>query len=334
MVDAQAVYAASNLLKNKILTTPMVESLPLNLLLKARVFIKAENLQTGGSFKVRGALHRVLRLSPQEKARGVVAFSSGNFGQGLAAACGQIMEPRIQCTIVMPGDTPLAKQTRARSYGATVVLSKIIKGINREVTAAELATSLSQQHGYTLLHPFEDFDVIAGQGSCGVEICRQCDAENIIPDIILIPTGGGGLAAGCALALNARYNKTVQIFAVEPEGYDDHKMSFDQNKRVSLSGPPKDSLCDSLQAVSPGKNTFPITSSLLTGVLVVNDMEVRNAMKVAFEMCRLVLEPGGATGLAAVLSGKCGDVKGKNIVVIASGGNLDYAKFKKIMSAL
>ena len=115
----------------------------------------------------------------------IVAFSSGNFGQGLAAACGQIMKPTIQCTIVMPGDTPLAKQTRARSYGAKVVLSNLIPGINREVTAAELAQSLATKHGYTLLHPFEDYDVIAGQGSCAVEICQQCDAIQVTPDIIL-----------------------------------------------------------------------------------------------------------------------------------------------------
>jgi len=329
-VTPQAVYSAAALLQPKIQRTPLLESLPLNLLTHARILVKAENLQTGGSFKVRGALHRVLKLTNQEKLRGVVAFSSGNFGQGLAAACGQIMKPTIQCTIVMPGDTPLAKQTRARSYGAKVVLSDLVPGINREVTAAELAQSLATKHGYTLLHPFEDYDVIAGQGSCAVEICQQCDAMQVTPDIILIPTGGGGLAAGCSLALHDRYGDAVEIWAVEPEGYDDHHQSFESGVRVSLVGNPN-SLCDSLQAVSPGRNTFPITSKLLKGALVVNDEEVRKAMQVAFEMLQIVLEPGGAVGLAAVLSGKCGDVSGKNVVLIASGGNLDYEKFSKIL---
>jgi len=332
-VTPHDVQQAASLLQPFILRTPLLESLALNLMTKARIMVKAENLQTGGSFKVRGALHRVLKLSPTEKAKGVIAFSSGNFGQGLAAACGQLSDPPVQCTIVMPGDTPMAKQTRARSYGATVVLSNIVPGINREVTAAELAEELASTHKYTLLHPFEDPDVIAGQGSCGVEICQQCQEQCNLdtgPDMLLIPTGGGGLAAGCALAVHAVYGDAVSMYAVEPEGYDDHRLSFAQGSRVGLTGNPV-SLCDSLQAVSPGKNTFPITRRLLAGALVVNDSEVRNAMKVAFETLQLVLEPGGAVGLAAVLSGKCGDVEGKTIVVIASGGNTDYEKFSTIM---
>ena len=331
LVSSLDVHDAALLLHSKVLKTPLLESLPLNLLTGARILVKAENLQTGGSFKVRGALHRILKLSADQKSRGVVAFSSGNFGQGLAAACGQIHDPCIRCTIVMPGDTPLAKQTRARSYGATVVLSNIVEGINREVTAAELAESLAREHGFTLLHPFEDRDVIAGQGTCGVEICDQCAERNCTPDLLLIPTGGGGLAAGCSLAVHEKYGDAIKMYAVEPAGYDDHRMSFEQGRRVGLKGNPP-SLCDSLQAVSPGQNTFPITSKLLQGSLVVDDNEVREAMRVAFEMLQVVLEPGGATGLAAVLSGKCGSVKGKTVVVVASGGNLDYEKFSKIMS--
>jgi threonine dehydratase len=328
------VSAAAARLRGRVLRTPLLESLSLNLLTRARVLVKAECLQTGGSFKIRGALHRVLLLPDEERQRGVVAFSSGNFGQGLAAACGQIMDPPVRCTIVMPEDTPRAKQERARAYGAAVVLSSVVDGVNREVTAAELAESLSREHGFTLLHPFEDPDVIAGQGSCAVEFCEQCADEYGLargPDVLLIPIGGGGLAAGCALATKARFPNTL-VYAVEPEGYDDHFLSLNRGSRVSLRGNPP-TLCDSLQAVSPGKNTFPITRKLLAGVLVVTDAEVRHAMRAAFDHLQLGLEPGGAVGLAAVLAGKVpgGDVAGKTIGIIASGGNLDVDKFAKVL---
>ena len=326
------VSAAAARLRGRVLRTPLLESLSLNLMTRARILVKAECLQTGGSFKIRGALHRVLTLSTAERQRGIVAFSSGHFGQGLAAACGQIMDPPVRCTIVMPGDTPHAKQDRARTYGAAVVLSPIVQDVNREVTAAALAESLAKEHGMTLLHPFEDPDVIAGQGSCAVELCEQCIDECGLPDgpdILLIPIGGGGLAAGCALATKASFKHT-EIYAVEPEGYDDHFLSLQKGARVSLQGNPP-SLCDSLQAVSPGINTFPINRALLSGVLVVTDDEVKHAMRVAFDHLQLGLEPGGAVGLAAVLAGKAGDVAGKSIAIVASGGNLDVDKFAKVL---
>ena len=318
------VSAAYTRLRGRILRTPLLESLSLNLLTGAKILVKAECLQTGGSFKIRGALNRVLLLSDAERAQGVVAFSSGNFGQGLAAACGQLMQPQVRCTIVMPEDTPKAKQERAKTYGADVVLSPIVKGVNREVTAAEVAQKLSRDHDFTLLHPFEDLDVIAGQGTCAMELCEQCDSL----DILLIPIGGGGLSAGCALATKHMLPST-QIYAVEPEDYNDHYLSMQHKKRVALEGNPP-SICDSLQAVSPGKNTFPITSKLLTGVLTVSDDEVRHAMRIALDHLQLALEPGGAVGLAAILSGKL-DFVSKKIGIIASGGNLDTEKFAKIL---
>ena len=343
-VTAGDVHAAAMRLRPHVLCTPLLESLPLNLQTGCRILVKCECLQTGGSFKLRGALHRVLRLSHTERARGVVAFSSGNFGQGLAAACGQVMDPPVRCTIVMPGDTPFSKQERARSYGADVVLSDIVEGVNREVTAAELAIALSRREGFTLLHPFEDLDVIAGQGSCAVEILDQLRGMGIDSvDALVIPTGGGGLASGCALAINAATTTAARgsgdqlklrrcpVWAVEPAGYDDHARSFAAGTRIALEGNPP-SLCDSLQAVSPGKNTFPITQRLLEGALVVDDEEVREAMRVAFDTLRIVLEPGGAAGLAAVLAGKLPfDVRGKTVVVVASGGNLNLDKFGKIL---
>ncbi len=331
-VTAEDVRAAAARLRPHVLRTPLLESLPLNLQTGCRILVKCECLQTGGSFKLRGALHRVLRLSAAERARGVVAFSSGNFGQGLAAACGQVMDPPVRCTIVMPGDTPSSKQERARSYGADVVLSDLVEGVNREVTAAELAAALSRREGFTLLHPFEDPDVIAGQGSCAVEMLDQLGEMGVdAVDALLIPTGGGGLASGCALAVDACRAIRCPVWAVEPAGYDDHARSFAAGTRIALQGNPP-SLCDSLQAVSPGENTFPITRRLLQGALVVDDEEVREAMRVAFDTLRIVLEPGGAAGLAAVLAGKLPfDVRGKTVVVVASGGNLNLDKFGKIL---
>ena len=321
-VTAAAARLAAN---GAIHRTPLLESVALNLLTGGRILVKAEALQIAGSFKIRGAMNRVLCLSPEERAKGVVAFSSGNFGQGLAAAC---MFEKVKCTIVMPGDAPVSKEQRATSYGAKVVRSEIIEGVNREVTASALARSISTNEGATLLHPFEDFHVMAGQGTCALEILEQCEERRAgTIDALLIPTGGGGLSAGCCLAMAERSPGT-QLYAVEPQGYDDHSQSLAAGAITPLKASPS-SLCDSLQAVAPGEHTFPTNKALLTGGLVVSDAEVAHAMVVAFEMLQLVLEPGGAAGLAAVLAGKV-DVKGKTIAVIGSGGNIDLEKFGKI----
>lgn len=183
--------------------------------------------------------------------------------QGLAAAaasCG------VKATIVMPGDAPVNKQARARSYGASVVLSDVVAGENREVTAARLAETLARERGLALLHPFEDKDVIAGQGTVAVELAEQAKSELGVPhvDAFFVCVGGGGLAAGCCLALEERLPECKR-YAVEPAAYDDHARSFVAGKRLSVSGNPS-SICDALQAASPGVNTFPITSRLLTDV--------------------------------------------------------------------
>jgi threonine dehydratase len=331
-VRVSDVEAAARRQDGRIVRTPLLESLALNNMTAARILVKAECLQTAGSFKIRGALNRLLCLRPEQRERGVVAFSSGNFGQGLAAASGML---GVGCTIVMPGDAPVNKQERARSYGATVELSEVIDGVNREITAAELAKQLASERGLTLLHPFEDAEVIAGQGTCALEICEQC-AEKSLPtslDALLIPAGGGGLSAGCCLAMESRMPQ-AEVFIVEPDGYDDHVRSLNsegRTSRLSVEGAPP-TLCDSLQAVAPGENTWPINRRLVSGGISVNDDEVRAAMIVAFETLQIVLEPGGATGLAAVLSGKVpGGVAGRTIGVVASGGNLNLAKFAKVL---
>jgi len=326
MITADDVRSAAARLSGKIQRTPLLESLALNNHTGARILVKADNLQTAGSFKIRGAMNRVLKLSEDARAKGVVAFSSGNFGQGLAAACGFL---EVKCTIVMPGDAPLQKELRSKSYGASVLRSKIVEGENREVGAARLAAEQAEEYGYTLLHPFEDFDVMEGQGTVGLEVAQDCRARGIDHlDAMIIPVGGGGLLAGCCTVL-AEEAPNTKVFGVEPEGYDDHLRSFEQGKRVMLTDAPP-TLCDSLQAVGPGENTWPINSRYLSGVFAVSDDEVREAMKVAFEMLQLVLEPGGATALAAVLAGKL-DVAGKTICIHASGGNVSLDKFAKVL---
>jgi threonine dehydratase len=280
-VTVENVDAAAVRLHGKIHKTGLLESIALNNLTHARILVKAECNQKAGSFKIRGAMNRVLCLSQEEQSKGVVAFSSGNFGQGLAAACGSL---GVQCTIVMPGDAPTSKQERARSYGATVLTSPIIEGVNREITASEMAQDLSKENGFTLLHPFEDFDVIAGQGTCALEIAEQAREAGIEEiDALLIPHGGGGLTGGCCLAME-REMPSCDVYAVEPEGYDDLVRSLEAGKIMAVEGNPP-SLCDSLQASSPGVNTFPVTSRLLAGAMTVNDDEVRCTI-----YCILVLQ--------------------------------------------
>lgn len=325
-VTVTDVDAAAARLSGRIQHTPLLESLALNNLTAGRILVKAENLQLGGSFKIRGAMNRVLTLDSEARSRGVVAFSSGNFGQGLAAAC---MLLGVKCTIVMPQDAPQNKRARSESYGATVVLSDVTPGVNREITAAEVAEAQAKSHGYTLLHPFEDKEVIAGQGTCAMEIAADCKSRGINPpDALLICTGGGGLAAGCCLAA-AQEMPSTAVYIVEPEGYDDHVRSFASGNREAVQGSPP-SLCDSLQAVSPGRNTWPINSRLARGAFAVSDAEVRYAMRVALETLQISLEPGGAAGLAAVLAGKI-PIAGRTICVIASGGNIDLPKFAKVL---
>lgn len=280
-VTPSDVYAAAERLAsvNLIHRTPLLESLALNNRTGARILVKAENLQVAGSFKIRGALNALLCLPTAQRRAGVIAFSSGNFGQGLAAAAGMLGVP---CTIVMPGDAPANKEQRARSYGSDVVRAEIIDGVNREVTAAALAAKLAEEGGLTLLHPFEHPNVIAGQGSCGLEIVQQCKEKGIqAVDAVLICAGGGGLAAGCCLAISDLM-PTAELYVVEPEGYDDHVLSLAKGERISLTSNPPSTM-DSLQAVAPGENTFPINKRLLAGALAVTDDEVAAAMQIAFE---------------------------------------------------
>lgn len=302
--------------------TPLLESLLLNEQLGGRLLIKAEALQLTGSFKFRGAYTKISRIDPALRRSGVVAYSSGNHAQGVAAAARLHGIPAL---IVMPKDAPNIKIENTRAYGAEVVLYD-----RAEESREELAIDLSEEHKATLIKPYDDGDVISGQGTVGLELARQARELAISLDGFLCPCGGGGLIAGCALALEHE-SPSTEIIAVEPEGFDDTARSLVAQKRVS-NPPGAHSFCDALVVPSPGELTFRINRRLLAGALVVSDAETAAAMAAAFAYLKLVLEPGGAVALAVVLNGQF-DIRGKTVAVVCSGGNIDASVYHKILRA-
>ena len=286
----------------------------------ARIFVKPESLQWAGSFKVRGAYWRLKQLSPEEAARGVVAYSSGNFAQGLAAA-GEALG--VPVTIVMPIDAPEAKKRGAQSYGATVI-STDHGDRAREEVASERARAISAEEGLTLLHPFDDPEIVAGQGGAGLEAIRQLDDRQAAADTMLCCVGGGGLIGGVALAFHY-LSPATELIGVEPEGFDGMGVSLAHGAIETRPLGPK-SICDGLMARRPGVAPFAAVQAAGLRGVTVTDRAVKHAMRVAFERMKLVLEPSGAAALAALLDGVV-DAKGKTVVVIATGGNVALADF-------
>jgi threonine dehydratase len=284
------------------------------------VFVKPESLQWTGSFKIRGAYWRLCCLSPEEAKRGVVAYSSGNFAQGLAAA-GQRLG--IPVTIVMPIDAPEAKRVATQGYGATVISTD--HGTRaREEVAAERARAIAEDEGLVLLHPFDDPEIVAGQAGVGLEALAQLEALGSEPDLLLCSVGGGGLIGGVSLAFHYRSPQT-QLIAVEPERFEGMGQSLRAGERVTVPLGEK-SICDGLMARRPGEHPFAaVTQTNLSG-LTVSDAQVRAAMRFAADRLKLVLEPSGAATTAALLSGKL-DVAGKTVVLIATGGNIALSDF-------
>jgi len=314
------IEAAARRLEGKAVVTPLLESPLLNELVGGRLLIKAEPLQRTGSFKFRGAYNCISRLDDDAIKRGVVAFSSGNHAQGVAAAAHALGAP---AAIIMPHDAPAIKVDNTRAWGAEVVRYDRYRE-DREVAARNLA----EERGATLVPPFDHPLIIAGQGTVGLEIAEQAEAAGAELDAVLSPCGGGGLISGCALALAERA-PGVAVYAVEPEGFDDTARSLAEGSRQeSLEG--AQSFCDALLAKTPGVLTFSINRKLLAGGLAVSDDEVAEAMTMALKYLKLVAEPGGATALAAALTGKY-DCRGKTVAVIVSGGNVDPATFAQAL---
>ncbi len=303
--------------------TPLLDSPALAKLTgAARVFVKPESLQWAGSFKVRGAYWRLKQLTADEARKGVVAYSSGNFAQGLAAA-GQALG--IPVTIVMPIDAPVAKREATAGYGATVVLTDHGERPREEV-ASERARQIATNDGLALLHPFDDPEIVAGQAAVGLEALDQLAAADASADILFCPAGGGGLVGGVALAFHY-LSPGTELVAVEPNGFNGMGASLagGQIETMPLAPP---SICDGLMARRPGVAPFTAVSGTGLRGVAVDDAAVRKAMKIAFERLKLVLEPSGAASLAALLaSGEA--IKGKTVVAIASGGNVALADFMR-----
>ena len=317
--DADIAAAAARL-KGVAVRTPLINAPVLDELLGARVFLKAETLQRTGSFKFRGAYNRISSIAPERRAAGVVAYSSGNHAQGVAAAARLL---GMRATIVMPADAPRAKIARTRALGAEIVSYDR----DREDRAA-IADALVAARGATLVPPYDDPMIIAGQGTIGREIVEELMQVSLEPDIVVVGASGGGLAAGVSLGVKARVPQ-VKMYTVEPDGFDDTRRSFVSGRRehnARTSG----SICDALMSVTPGELTFPITQRLIGEGLTATDAEVMEAVRYAFNELKLVVEPGGAIGLAALLAGRL-DVKGKVVVGILSGGNVDADMFARII---
>lgn len=301
--------------------TPLIESETLNDLVGGRVLIKPENLQRMGAFKFRGAYNAVSRLSPDDWPGGVTACSSGNHAGGVAEAarlCG------MPATIVMPEDAPQIKLARTKAAGAEIVTYDRYAE-DRE----QIAADISNDRSACFIPPYDHPHIIAGQGTSGLEAMRQAEELGTMPDCLLAPCGGGGLISGLALAAK-HVNPDIEVYAVEPADFDDLARSLSSGTRernAALSG----SICDALLAQMPGELTFEINKSLLSGALAVTDDEVREAIRFAFNEFKLVVEPGGAVALAALLHGRI-PTKGRTIAVILSGGNVDRDQFAGILA--
>lgn len=315
------VVAAARRLHGVARVTPLLRSDALDALAGGPLFVKAEPLQRTGSFKFRGACNRISLLAPEARARGVVAWSSGNHAQGVAAAAAAF---GVSATIVMPRDAPRSKRDGARALGAEIVFYDRERESREEIGAA-----LARERGAPAVRPYDDPGVIAGQGTVGLEAAAQAARLGVRPARALVPCGGGGLVAGAALALRARI-PGIAVHPVEPAGFDDTARSLAAGRR--LSNPPGSrSICDALLAPEPGEVTFALNRRQLAPGLVVTDDEARAAMRAAFRHLRIVVEPGGAVALAAALGGRVDCRDGATLVVL-SGGNVDPQCFREALA--
>ena len=319
---AADIEAAAKRLYGAAVRTPLINAPVLDDRLGARVFLKAETLQRTGSFKFRGAYNKISSIAPERRHAGVVSYSSGNHAQGVAAAARLL---GMHACIVMPSDAPRLKRERTAALGAEVVL------YDRDTEdRAAIARDIAQKRGAVLVPPFDDPYVIAGQGTAGREICEDLEKLGLKPDVVVVGASGGGLIAGIALAMKARV-PDAKFYSAEPEGFDDTMRSFKSGQRETnprMSG----TICDALMTSTPGVITWEINKKLVGEGVSASDAEVGRAVAFAFRELKLVVEPGGAIGLAALLAGKI-DIKGKVVVAVLSGGNVDAELFHRLIAA-
>ena len=319
MIEVGDIEQAAARLRDVSVRTPLIRNFELDAVAGGSVLVKPECLQVTGSFKIRGAYNLLCQLSDEERQRGAVAWSSGNHAQGVAAAGAML---GIPTAIVMPEDAPRAKLENTRRLGGEVITYDRYTG-DREAIARSIAT----ERDAVIVPSYDHADIITGQGTVGLEIAEQAIEMNERPDQVLICCGGGGLSSGSAVALKARLPET-SVHPVEPEDFDDTARSLVAGERLTID-PSARSICDALQAHTPGEMTFDINRRLLAEGLTVSDDEVREAMRFAFRHLKLVVEPGGAVALAAVLTGRI-DTEDKTTVVVLSGGNVDVELFAEI----
>jgi threonine dehydratase len=319
--SAADIAAAAERIAGQAVVTPLLSSDVLDARIGGRVLLKPEALQRTGSFKFRGAFNRLSMIPEAERKGGVVACSSGNHAQGVAAAAALLGMPAV---IVMPRDAPAMKIARTRALGAEVVLYDRLTE-DREA----IARTIAAERRATFVHPYDDFGVMAGQGTVGLEVAAECRRLAIVPDQAMAPASGGGLVAGLSTALTDAF-PAVAVYAVEPEGFDDHVRSLESGARQTnerLGG----SLCDALMSNAPGEKTFPVNRRTLAGAVAVSDAEALAAVAFAFRELKLVLEPGGAVALAALLTGRI-DGRSRTSVVVLSGGNVDEAVLARALA--
>lgn len=318
-VSLDDVNSARARIAGRVHRTPVLTSRRLDERAGARLFFKCETFQRVGAFKARGAFSRLTLLTPPERKRGVVAFSSGNHAQAVALAAREL---GLSAVIVMPHDAPAPKLAATRGYGAEVRLYD--RG--RE-SREKIAQEIVERDGRILVPPFDDVAVIAGQGTAGLELLED------VPDLdaVFAPLGGGGLLSGVAVAV-AAHRPGARVFGVEPEAGDDFARSLAAGHPVSIPVP--ETIADCLQTTKPGVHTFALVSALVESVVTVSDLELRRAMSLLFTAMKLVVEPGGTAGLAGVLSGRVTGLSGIRIGVVLSGGNVDPETFGRLVTGL
>jgi threonine dehydratase len=316
------IEAAAGRIRPYAIRTPLVESWVLNAQTGARVFLKLETLQRTGSFKFRGACNRLSMIPEEDRANGVVAFSSGNHAQGVAAAAQIFGMPAV---IVMPSDAPAPKIAGTRAFGATVVKYDRVKD-DREAIAARICA----ERGAVLVKPYDDAGIVAGQGTVGLEIALAEKHLGIALDEVLVPCSGGGLVSGTALGLKGA-GSSARVHSVEPDDFAGMKLSLEEGRRATAQGGAL-SIADALMAPTPGVITFETGKNILAPGLSVSDAELETAMGFAALKLKLLVEPGGAAGLAALLAGKL-DVKGKTVALVLSGGNGDPAAIARFLAS-
>lgn len=318
--SAAGIADARRRLAGVALTTPLLECDELNAVAGGRVLVKAEVLQHCGSFKFRGAYNRIAQLNDEERRRGVLAWSSGNHAQGIARAARMFDVPAV---IVMPADAPAMKTANVRALGAEIIAYDRYRD-DREA----IGIAVAAERGLALAPSYDHPDIIEGQGTLALEVLDQASALGLSLDAFAVPCGGGGLAAGCGLALEAM-SPATELWIAEPEGYDETWASVRDGvrRRADVTRP---TLCDAIATATPGKLTLPVLERLLRAGASLAEDEVGRAMVFAFKHLKLVVEPGGAVALAAVLAGKF-PTKGRTVAITLSGGNVDPSVFSSIL---